>query len=184
MKFVEETREPSDVPKSFYLSTMISIFLLFGVVLSYICWVDIGSLKSYDNPIGEIFQVFLGGYTREIFIGFAVLFMILTTFVVFLVSTRYLYGLGDKYPALEALTSVNEAKVPDMAIYTTFGISSAVALLNHTESLLRLTDLGLGIQLATVAAAATVSQFKAGEFPLVEGATTAALTAVLASVFS
>ena len=184
VKFVKETREPSDIPVSFYLSNIISIVLLFGVVLAFVCWVDIAGLKSYDNPIGEIFQVFLGGYTRDIFIGFAVMFMIITTFVVFLVSTRYLYGLGEEYPALAALTSVNAAKVPDTAIYTTFGISSAVALLNHTESLLRLTDLGLAIQLVTVAAAATVSQMKAGAFPLVEGATTAALTAVLASVFS
>jgi amino acid transporter len=184
MKFAEETRKPSDIPTSFYLSNIISILLLLGVVLAYICWVDIGSLTSYDNPIGEIFQVFLGGYTREIFSGVAVLFMVLTTFVVFLVSTRYLYGLGEKYSALSALTSVNAAKVPDAAIYTTFGLSSAIALLNHTESLLRLTDLGLAIQLVTVAAAATVSQVKAGAFPVIEGATTAALTAVLASVFS
>ena len=184
MKFVDETKEPSDIPKSFYLSNLISIILLIGVILAYICWVDISSLKSYDNPIGEVFQVFLGGYTREIFIGFAVLFMIITTFVGFLVTTRYLYGLGEEYPALAPLKSVNVAKVPDTAIYTTFGISSAVAFLNHTESLLRLTDLGLGIQLLTVAGAATVSQIKAGAFPLVEGATTAALTAVLASVFT
>ena len=184
MKFVEETKEPSDIPKSFYLSNLISIILLIGVVLAYICWVDIGSLKSYDNPIGEVFQVFLGGYTREIFIGFAVMFMVITSFVIFLVTTRYLYGLADEYPVLAPLKSVNAAKVPDTAIYTTFGISSAVAFLNHTESLLRLTDLGLGIQLLTVAGAATVSQIKAGAFPLIEGATTAALTAVLASVFT
>ena len=184
MKFVEETKEPSDIPKSFYLSNLISIILLIGVVLAYICWVDIGSLKSYDNPIGEVFQVFIGGYTREIFIGFAVMFMVIKSFVIFLVTTRYLYGLADEYPVLAPLKSVNAAKVPDTAIYTTFGISSAVAFLNHTESLLRLTDLGLGIQLLTVAGAATVSQIKAGAFPLVEGATTAALTAVLASVFT
>ena len=184
MKFADETREPSDIPKSFYISNLISIFLLFGVVLAYISWVDIGALKSFDNPIGEIFQVFLGGYTRDIFIGFAVMFMILTTFVIFLVSTRYLYGLGEKYPALSALTSLNAAKVPDSAVYTTFGISSVVSIMNQTEKLLRLTDLGLGIQLVTVAAAATVAQAKAGAFPVIEGATTAALTAVLASVFS
>jgi hypothetical protein len=146
--------------------------------------VDIGALKSFDNPIGEIFQVFLGGYTRDIFIGFAVMFMILTTFVIFLVSTRYLYGLGEKYPALSALTSLNAAKVPDSAVYTTFGIASVVSIMNQTEKLLRLTDLGLGIQLLTVAAAATVAQAKTGAFPVIEGATTAALTAVLASVFS
>jgi len=35
-----------------------------------------------------------------------------------------------------------------------------------------------------VAAAATVAQAKTGALPLIEGATTAALTAVLASVFS
>jgi hypothetical protein len=110
--------------------------------------------------------------------------MILTTFVVFLVSTRYLYGLGEKYPFLSALTSLNAAKVPDSAVYTTFGISSVVSIMNQTEKLLRLTDLGLGIQLVTVAAAATVAQAKAGAFPVIEGATTAALTAVLASVFS
>ena len=184
MKFVEETREPSDIPKSFYISNLISIFLLFGVVLAYVCWVDIGSLKTFDNPIGEIFQVFLGGYTREIFIGFAVMFMVITSFVIFLVTTRYLYGLADEYPVLAPLKSVNAAKVPDTAIYTTFGISSVISIMNQTEKLLRLTDIGLGIQLLTVAGAATVSQIKAGAFPLIEGATTAALTAVLASVFT
>ena len=108
----------------------------------------------------------------------------LTTFVVFLATTRYLYGLSELYPRLAFLKSMNAAKVPDTAVYTTFGIASLAALLNHTEVLLRMSDVGLAVQLAAVAAAATVSQFKKGHLPLIEGATTVALSAVLGSVFS
>ena len=184
IKFTEETKNPDDIPRSFYWSNGLAILLLLGAVVGYISWVDIKSLTTFDNPLGELFHVFLGGKTRDLFINVAVAFMGLTSFVVFLATTRYLYGLSDVYPSLSFLKSMNQAKVPDAAVYTTFGIASLAALLNHTEVLLRMSDAGLAIQLATVAAAATASQVKKGRIPLIEGATTAALVAVFASVFS
>ena len=184
IKFTKETKDPEDIPHSFYWSNIISILLLTGAIIGYITWVDLKSLSSFDNPLGELFHVFLGGNTRDIFINVAVSFMGLTTFVVFLATTRYLYGLSELYPRLAFLKSMNAAKVPDTAVYTTFGIASLAALLNHTEVLLRMSDVGLAVQLAAVAAAATVSQFKKGHLPLIEGATTVALSAVLGSVFS
>ena len=184
IKFTKETKDPEDIPHSFYWSNIISILLLTGAIIGYITWVDLKSLSSFDNPLGELFHVFLGGNTRDIFINVAVSFMGLTTFVVFLATTRYLYGLSELYPRLAFLKSMNAAKVPDTAVYTTFGIASLAALLNHTEVLLRMSDVGLAVQLAAVAAAATVTQFKKGHLPLIEGATTVALSAVLGSVFS
>ena len=77
--------------------------------------------------------------------------MVLTTFVVFLGTSRYMYGLG--------LTQVNDAKVPYVAVGIIFAIVSITVLLNNVELLVKMADVGLIVTMVLISAATTVSEF-------------------------
>lgn len=175
IKFTEEAKDKKDIPKSFYISNMLAIGLVIGICLAFITSVDMRRLKSYDNGIGESLQKFLGGNTKNMMIYFSVVYMIVTTFVAFLASTRYLFSLGAEYKILEPMRTLNEAKVPINAVFTTLGVAAACILVNHTEYLVRAADLGLSVMLLFVATAATKSTYDKGKIPWIEGSTAAAL---------
>lgn len=175
IKFTEEAKDEKDVPRAFYISNLLSIVLVLGVCLAFVTSVNMRRLKEYDNGLGDIFQAFLGGNTKTLFILFAIVYMIVTTFVVFISTSRYLYGLGDVYESLSFMKTVNEAKVPINAVLCTLGLSAVCILANHTEYLVRAADFGLSALLLLVAAAATKSVINKGKIPWIEGSTTVAL---------
>jgi hypothetical protein len=175
IKFTEEAKDKKDIPRSFYISNMLAIGLVLGICLTFITSVDMRRLKSYDNGIGESLQKFLGGNTKTMVMYFSVIYMIITTFVAFLASTRYLFGLGAEYKLLESMRGLNEEKVPINAVFLTLGLSALCILVNHTEYLVRSADLGLSVMLLFVASAATKSTYDKGKIPWVEGSTAAAL---------
>jgi len=175
IKFTEETKDEKDIPRAFYISNLLSIGLVLGICLAFVTSVDMRRLKDYDNGIGDIFQKFLGGNTKTVVIFFAIIYMIVTTFVTFLSTTRYLYGLGDIYKSLKFMKTVNDEKVPINAVLCTLGISAVCILANHTEYLVRAADFGLSALLLLVAAAATKSVVDKGKIPWIEAPTTVAL---------
>jgi len=183
IKFTQETKDPEDVPRSFYISNLISIALVLGICLAFVTTVDMWSLRNFDNGIGEILQVFLGGSTKTFVKYFAVIYMIITTFVAFLATTRYIFGLGDVYKSLETFKVVNEEKVPINAVIFTLIASAICIFVNHTENLVRAADFGLSALLLIVAAAATKSVASQGKVPWIEGTTTAALAGFLGLSF-
>ena len=183
IKFTEETKDPKDVPRSFYISNLLSIALVLGICLAFVTTVDMRRLWTFDNGIGEILHKFLGGNTKTIVIYFAVLYMIITTFVTFLATTRYLFGLGEVYKGLDFMKVVTEAKVPINAVLFTLSTAAIGILVNHTEYLVRAADFGLSALLLMVAAAATKSIASQGKIPWIEGTTTAALAGFMGLSF-
>ena len=183
IKFTEETKDPKDVPRSFYISNLLSIALVLGICLAFVTTVDMRRIGKFNNGIGEILHKFLGGNTKTIVMYFAVLYMIITTFVTFLATTRDLFGLGDIYKGLEFMKVVSDVKVPINAVAFTLGTAALGILVNHTEYLVRAADFGLSSLLLLVAAAATKSVVSQGKIPWIEGATTAALTGLLGLSF-
>jgi hypothetical protein len=183
IKFTEETKDPKDVPRSFYMSNLLSIALVLGICLAFVTTVDMRRLWTFDNGIGEILHKFLGGNTKMIVTYFAVLYMIITTFVTFLATTRYLFGLGDVYKGLNFMKVVTEAKVPINAVLFTLSTAAIGILVNHKESLVRAADFGLSALLLMVAAAATKSVVSQGKIPWIEGTTTAALAGFMGLSF-
>ena len=175
MKFTEETKDKKDIPRSFYISNLISIALILGICLAFVSTVDMRGLKTYDNGIGNILQKFLGGNTKVVVVYFSVIYMIITTFITFLASTRYLFSLGAEYNFLEPMKVLNEAKVPINAVLFTLIASALCILVNHTEYLVRAADFGLSVMLLLVASAATKSVYDKGKVPWIEGSTAAAL---------
>ena len=183
IKFTEETKDPKDVPRSFYISNLLSIALVLGICLAFVTTVDMRRLWKFDNGIGEILHKFLGGDTKMIVIYFAVIYMIVTTFVTFLATTRYLFGLGEVYKGLDFMKVVTEAKVPINAVLFTLSTAAIGILVNHTEYLVRAADFGLSALLLMVAAAATKSIASQGKIPWIEGTTTAALAGFMGLSF-
>ena len=183
IKFTEETKDPADIPRSFYISNLISILLVAGMCLAFVTTVDMWSLTSFDNGIGDILQGFLGGHTKTIVTYFAVIYMIVTTFVTFLATTRYVFGLGDVYKSLDFFKRVNDAKSPTNAIMVTLLTAALGILVNHTEYLVRAADFGLSALLLIVASAATKSVVSEGKIPWVEAPTAVALAGFLGLSF-
>ena len=182
MKFSEETKNPDDVPRSFYLSNSIAILFVLGLVFAVISFTDLGKVKQIEQVIGIMLDNILGIQVKDYFSVIAVFFMIVTMFVVFLATTRYLYSLGEKYK-LDKFTTLNANKVPVAPVILTTGLVSTIVLINHVDILVGVADIALGGFLFLVAAAATVYKYKKSEIPVLEGLTAASFLGIFASAF-
>uniref|UniRef100_A0A6C0BK79 Amino acid permease n=1 Tax=viral metagenome TaxID=1070528 RepID=A0A6C0BK79_9ZZZZ len=183
IKFTEEAKDKKDIPRSFYISNLISAALTLGLSIAVVSWIHIKKSTNLTNIIGDILDIFLGGKSAEITKYASVIYMVLTSFIVFLASTRYLYGLGQQYDFLKFFTDLNEAKVPTTSTYFTTAVAATGILVNHTEKLVKICDFALSSQLFIVSAAATKIGFAAGQVPVIEGLTSASLLGLMAASF-
>ena len=181
MKFSEETKVESDIPKSFYLSNAVSIFLTIGVAVAMTVWLPGLAVNQETIAFELLFAKFLGRGILEPFKWIVLAFLLLTTFVVFLATTRYLYSM-DWLPVMK---EVNAAKAPWAAIASVFGGGSLLALINNTETLVMITDLGFAVIATLVAGAVSVADWRDGnlESSVISGATGAGFMGLIASAF-
>jgi len=180
MKFSEETKDPKDVPKSFYISNTIAIVFVLGLSLAVVNFTDLRKVKPLERAIGFMLNNISGMNIRHYFYVIAVFFMIITMFVVFLATTRYIFSLGEKHN-LPILTKLNENKVPTVPIIATTAVVGVTVLINHFGTLVSIADLALGGFLFLVAAAATKSKYDKGEIPIIEGLTATGFIGVFAA---
>jgi hypothetical protein len=82
---------------------------------------------------------------------------------------------------LPQLRELNEAKAPWKTILLVTIIIALGILNNNVYELVRVSDIALTVTLLLVSAAATKMQIEKGKIPLVEGATTAGLGALLSA---
>lgn len=183
IKFTEEAKDTKDIPRSFYWSNFISFILTLGLCLAIVSFVDLKSIKNYDNIVGELVNSFLGNSSDVIIKYMTVIFMLVTTFVTFLATSRYLFSFSEQFTSLKPFAKLNEANAPVNSIYATCGIAGLGILMNHTETLVRICDFSLSTQLVLVAAAAATKQFKEGKIPWLEGATTAGFAGLMGVSF-
>ncbi len=190
MKFTEETQDPDrNIPRSFYISNALSTLLTVGVAYAYVHVLTLqrrGQPLHTENAIGHIIESALGASSAEIVYWLGIFLMLITAFVSFLAVTRYLYGLGEqKHPGrvgevLAWLQDLNTEKVPWRSVLMTFVLTSAGILMNHTSTLVRISDLFLTLTMLTVAGAVTKFRYsKTGQVPWIEGLTTAGFAALL-----
>jgi len=181
MKFAEEAVDPADIPRSFFTSNVISFVLVAGVALAIQYWLPTLSAGNESNALGHLFSTFAGPWVVEPTKYLMIAFMLTTTFVVFLSQTRYLFGLGEKFSALSALKEVNSASVPYITVALVTVLAGLAILINHTETLVRLSDVGIISVLGLVAAATAIIDFGAGSFgsSLVNGATATGFAGLL-----
>jgi len=146
MKFAEEAQDDADVPRAFYLSNMSSILLTAGVAVAIMYWVPVA--RQDEGALATLFATFLGGSQSMRWVTVA--FLLLTTFVFFLATSRYLYSFGGKGSWLQA---------PSAAIATVFGSGSVLALLNNTHHLVMITDIGFAVIASLVASSVAVTNW-------------------------
>ena len=185
MKFTEEAKEEQDIPRSFYLSNLVSFLLTIGVSTALSYWTPGLPDSKQDNAIGWLFAAFTGPWIVKPFKWFILILLLLTTFVTFLATTRYLYGLGGKAEWLAPLKEVNSVSAPWISILTVFGIGSIVSLLNNIELLVMITDLGFSVIAALVAGAVAVADWRDGSLisATVNGATGLGFLGLFGSAF-
>jgi len=178
MKFTEEAKDAADIPRAFFTANLISFFLVAGVALAIQLWLFTGIGTGMNpgresNALGHLFSVFAGPWILEPTKYLMTAFMITTTFVVFLSQSRYLFGLGEKFSALSALKEVNGASVPYNTVALVTVIAGLAILINHTETLVRLSDVGIIGLLGLVTAAASVTDWRSGRLvsSLINGVT-------------
>jgi amino acid transporter len=183
MKFAEEAKEPTDIPTSFFTSNLISFALVAGVAMAIHVWLpNLGAAKE-GNALSHLFAAFFGPGSMIPVMFLMVGFMLTATFVVFLSTTRYLFSLGEKFPILSPLKEVNAASVPYNTVALLTVISGLAILINHTETLVRLSDAGIILLLGLVAAAAAATDFGEGSLfsAALNGATATGFTGLLAA---
>ena len=181
IKFSEETKNLEDIDTSMYLSIGLSVLLTAGLCLAAVVY--IGDFKgNVDNIVADIFEkVFSGSghYTTMI----VIFIMVSTTFLGFLATIRYLYGI----PSLEFMKdgneeSENKGNVSNKIILIVTIASALAILINHTSSLVELADVGLILVLLLVAASSFFDKMKKGEFSMLDGVTTGGFASVLGMV--
>jgi hypothetical protein len=145
---------------------------------------NLGAAKE-GNALSHLYAAFLGSGSVIPVMFLMVIFMLTATFVVFLSTTRYLFGLGDKFPILSPLKEVNAASVPYITVALVTAISAAAVFINHTETLVRISDAGIILLLGLVAAAASITDFGEGSLfsAALNGATATGFTGLLAACF-
>jgi hypothetical protein len=178
MKFSEETKDPTDVPKSFYISNILGITFILGLSLAVVNFTDLKKVKPLERAVGFMLNNITGTNIKGYFSVMAVFFMIITMFVTFLATTRYIFSLGEKYEGIKFMTVLNEHKVPTIPIIATTAVVGVTVLINHFNTLVSIADLALGGFLFLVAAAATKAKYEKGETPIVEGLTAAGFVGV------
>jgi hypothetical protein len=182
IKFTQETKDKSDVPKSFYGANAMSIILVAGISLAFTHLTSKIRIRDENNAVGEIVRSIIGGkYTTHIVMFLSIICMIISTFICFLTSSRFLHGLGEKFK-WNWVTEVNAVKAPKNAILLTFLVAAATIFINHLDWLVRFCDVFLTVTLILVSAAVTKKEWVAGRMPWIEGGTLLGFIALMGMI--
>lgn len=186
MKFTEEAVDPQkDLPVAFFASNGISALLALGVAAAIAIWVPGLTADQDCNALGHLFARFAGSNLVGSMKVAMSLFVLVTTFIMFLATARYLYGIGEKSEMLRWLTETNEAKAPWKAVAVMSVICFLGLLINNTDMLVKISDIGLLVILGLVASAVTTYDWQQGNmiWASVSGLTTVGLSGILHAVF-
>jgi len=180
MKFSEEAVNPDkNIPRSFYTANAFSTLLTVGVCFSFLIVFSKQKFSENENIIARIAESMMGKQAGETVAIISIGLMVITGFISFLATTRYMYGLGKEYSTLESFTYLNENKVPWVPVLVTCFVAAAAILNNHVFTLVKLSDFTLTVTLLLVSAAAVRAKLTNGKIPIIEGATTASLLGLL-----
>ena len=184
MKFAEEAKNPDkDLARSFYASNALATLMTLGICFAFVVISAAHTIPQNDNVIAGIVESMLGKAAGSFTANLSIILMLVTSFVSFLATTRYMYSLGKEIPWLAAFSDLNTSKVPWKSVLITSIVACLAILNNHVFTLVKISDVALTVTLLLVSAAATKMQAVKGKLPLIEGATTAALVFLLGCIF-
>ena len=179
IKFSEETVNPEDINKSMYISIFLSIVLIAGLSLAAIVWVSDFRTSNVNDIVADIFQAALDHNIGKYITTIAIVFMLSSTFIGFLATIRYLYGIPENIKGLDFITSGGDGKVSNNSILIVTLTSALALFINNTFSLVEIADLALVVTLLLVSGASFVDKHKKGEICIYDGLTIGGFTSVL-----
>ena len=181
MKFSEESKDPdNDLGRSFYASNAISTLLTIGVCFAFLMTFTTQHFNKDENIVARIVGAMLGSTAEQATSFVSIVLMIVTGFVCFLASTRYMFSLATEH-SFASLRELNKDKAPWKAILLSTIVVFVGVLSNNVYTLVKFSDVALTITLLLVSAAATRMQLGKGKQPWIEGMTTTALGALLSA---
>jgi len=179
VKFSEETKDSKDIDRSMYISIGISILLVAGLSLAAVTWISDFRSTNVDNIISDIFQKALD-HNIGTYIGYgAILCMITTTFIGFLATIRYTYGIPEQIPYLNFIREGGDGHVSHVSILIITILCGLAIFINQTSSLVELSDVALIITLLLVSMSAFYEKYKKGWAPVSDGLTSGGLLGIL-----
>ena len=179
IKFSEETNEPRDIDKSMYISIFISVLLVAGVCLAAIVCIHDFRTTNVNDIIADIFEKTLNHGSGKFITIAALIIMVGTTFLGFLSTIRYIYGIPDKIKFLEFLKSGGDGHVSPISIILTAILCLIAVLVNQTTSLIEIADIGLIIVLLLVASSSFIEKYKDNNISIIDGLTSGGFLGVL-----
>jgi len=179
IKFSEETINFKDLDKSIYISIITSIALVAGLCLSAIVWIKDFTKTNMNNIVADIYENALdhgsGPYIRIL----AIIFMIGTTFIGFLASVRYLYGITETIPNLEFIRTGGDGSVSSNSIIIVSVLCGIALMIQQITSLVEITDIALIFVLLLVSFSSFYDKYKNDNICLVDLSTSLGFISVL-----
>ena len=174
IKFTEEAKNPSDIDKSMYYSIIISIILTIGVCLGCLYYIDFKN-DNIENALALIFDRGILNNSGKYITTLSLIFMLITSFIGFLATTRYLYTLDG----FDFLKDDNKDNVSSMSILLISLLCGLGILINNTISLVEYTDIALIIVLLLVSSSAFIDKYNKKEINIIDGASSVGFISVL-----
>ena len=133
VKMSDEAKNEKDTKKALVWTITSTGLIYLLVIIIGICILGYGKISGTYHPISMIYEYLVNkkfGYLVYV-LGGIILFN--TAFLTLIGATRFLYGLArdDEIIFSDKLSVVDKNKTPRNAIYATFGLSVASALLNN-----------------------------------------------------
>ena len=179
IKFAEETVNEKDFNSTIYISLAIAVLLIGGLCLAAVTYIRDFRTINIDDIVAEIFEKIFNKGVGKFVSYFAILCMIISTFIGFLATIRYTYGLSDKIPFLNFIKDGGDGSVSHISILIIGLLCIFAILINQTTSLVELSDVALIITLLLVSSASFYEKYKEGSIPVTDGLTSGGLLGIL-----
>jgi len=178
IKFTEESKNGSDIDKSMYYSIIISIILTAGVCLAALYFIDFKNDKI-ENILAIIFDRGILNNSGKYITMISLIFMVITTFLGYLATTRYLYKLPEDLKGLDFIKDNSNGNVSTISILLVTLFATLAILINHTSKLVEYTDIALITVLLLVSTSVFVDKYKKEEVSIIDGISSTGFLSVL-----
>ena len=180
IKFTEEAKNSSDVDTATYYSVIISILLTLGVCLACLYYIDFKN-DAIENALAIIFDRGILNGSGKYITGLSLIFMVVTTFLGYLATTRYLFRLPEilKEQGFDFIKGDNNNNISAISILLVTFFTSLAILINSTMSLVEYTDIALIIVLLLVSSATFIDKYKNSTISVIDGASSAGFLTIL-----
>ena len=153
IKFTEESVNEKDLNRSIYISLVIAVLLIGGLCLAAVTYIKDFRTINVNDIVADIFEKIFNKGVGKFVSYFAILCMIISTFIGFLATIRYMYRLSDKIPFLNFIKDGGDGNVSHISILIITLLCIFAILINQTTSLVELSDVALIITLLLVSSA-------------------------------